>query len=164
VQCLCNGRAVRLYPWLNISRLSHRSTAAAACGGFAAERPAGRRHRSIAAGAGAQQQRRRSRALSSKCGQCHVDSRVDEAEHRLVKTRIAQSLYCPTVLHFYAFVIYCKLSVNCDVCFPIAVAFVLVFSLFCVAFCEQRNKRLCMCVDRTCKPAHDTARCTSVTL
>ena len=37
---------------------------------------------------GAQQQRRRSTsprstALSSECGQCHVDSRVDEAEHRL---------------------------------------------------------------------------------
>jgi len=25
----------------------------------------------------------RSTALSSKCGQCHVDSRVDDAEHRL---------------------------------------------------------------------------------
>jgi len=33
--------------------LSHRSTAAAACGGFAAERPAGRRYRPIAS-AGAQ--------------------------------------------------------------------------------------------------------------
>ena len=49
------------------------STAAAACGGFAAERPAGRTYRSTAAGA--QQQLRRSTALSSKCGQCHVDSR-----------------------------------------------------------------------------------------
>jgi len=52
-------------------RLSHRSTAAAACGGFAAERPAGGIYRSIvarracrlqqarrAAGAGAQQQMR----------------------------------------------------------------------------------------------------------
>ena len=37
--------------------LSHRSTVAAACSGFAAERPAGRRYRSIA-GAGAQQQMR----------------------------------------------------------------------------------------------------------
>jgi len=45
-------------------RLSHRSTAAAACGGFAAERPAG----TTAAGAGAQQQRRRSTALSSTNG------------------------------------------------------------------------------------------------
>jgi len=43
--------------------LSHRSTAAA-CDGFAAERPAGRRCRSIA-GTGTQQQRRRSTALSS---------------------------------------------------------------------------------------------------
>ena len=32
---------------------------------------------------GGRQQRRRSTALSSKCGQCHVSSRVDEAEHRL---------------------------------------------------------------------------------
>ena len=46
-------------------------------GGFAA--CAGRRYRSIAAGA-----ERRSTALSSKCGQYHVDSRVYEAEHRLV--------------------------------------------------------------------------------
>jgi len=52
-----------------------------ACGGFAAERSAGGTYRSSAA---AQQQRRRSTALSSKCGQCHVDSRVDEAEHRVV--------------------------------------------------------------------------------
>jgi len=63
--------------------LSHRSTAAAVAGGFAlsalrtgdivrqrrlpaALRTSCRR---------AQQQRRRSTALSSKCGQCHVDSR-----------------------------------------------------------------------------------------
>ena len=38
--------------------LSHRSTAAATGGGLAAERPAGRTYRSIAAGAGARQQRR----------------------------------------------------------------------------------------------------------
>ena len=63
--------------------LSRGSTAGAACGWFTAERLAGRRYQSIA-GAGAQQQRRRSTALSSKCGQCHVDSRVDEAEHRFV--------------------------------------------------------------------------------
>ena len=45
---------------------------------------ADKRHRSTAAGA--RQQRRlstgRSTALSSKCGQCHVGCRVDEAEHR----------------------------------------------------------------------------------
>ena len=45
-------------------RLSRRSTAAAACGGFAAECPACKRCRSIA-GAGARQQMR----------QCHVDGR-----------------------------------------------------------------------------------------
>jgi len=55
--------------------LSHRSTAAAACGGFAAERRAGKRYRSTVAGAGTQQQRRLSTALSSKRGQWHVDSR-----------------------------------------------------------------------------------------
>jgi len=55
--------------------LSRHSTAAAACGGFAAERPAGRTYRSTAAGVGAQQQRRRSTSLSSTCGQCHVDNR-----------------------------------------------------------------------------------------
>jgi len=54
------------------------------CGGFAAERSAGRTHRSTAAGAATKQQRHRSTAFSSKCGQCHVDSRVDEAEHILV--------------------------------------------------------------------------------
>jgi len=61
-------------------RLSHRSTAAAACDGLAVERPAGKRYRLLtaavrrAAGDGAQQQRRRSTALSNKCGQCQVDS------------------------------------------------------------------------------------------
>jgi len=66
--------------------LSHHSTAAAACGGFDAKRRVGKTYRSTAAGAGAQaqQQRRRSTAFGSKCGQCHVDSRVHEAEHRLV--------------------------------------------------------------------------------
>jgi len=44
---------------------SHRSTAAAAWGGFAAERGVGGNYRSTAAGA--YQQRRRSTALSSKC-------------------------------------------------------------------------------------------------
>jgi len=57
-------------------------TAAAACGEFAADRSAGRRYRSTAAGT--QHQRRRSTALSSKCGQCRVVSRVDEAEPILV--------------------------------------------------------------------------------
>ena len=47
-------------------------TAAAACGRFAAERRASSRYRSTAAGT--QQQRRRSTAFSSKCGQCRVDS------------------------------------------------------------------------------------------
>ena len=37
-----------------------------------------------ALGAGAQHQRRHSTAFSSKCRQCYVDSRVDEAEHRPV--------------------------------------------------------------------------------
>ena len=65
---LCNGR-VSVRPPVSLSR---RSTAAAECGGFAAERPAGRTYRSTAAGTGAQQQRRRSTAFSSKCEQRHV--------------------------------------------------------------------------------------------
>ena len=66
--------------------LSHRSTIVVAFGEFVqfvAGLHTKRRYRSIA-GAGAQQQRRRATGLSSKCGQCRVDSRVDEAEHRLV--------------------------------------------------------------------------------
>jgi len=49
-------------------RLSHLSTAATSTDGFAAECTAGRRYRSIAAGAVLQ-------ALSSKCGQRRVESR-----------------------------------------------------------------------------------------
>jgi len=83
-------------------RLSHHSTATATCGGgFAAERRAGWRYRSTAASA--LQQRRhstgRSTALSSKCGQCHVDSRVDEAEHRLVALAVAKAVANTRSLH-----------------------------------------------------------------
>ena len=63
--------------------LSHYSTAAAACGGFAS-----RRYPSTALCAGHPAARGRSTALSSKCGQCHVDRRVDEARHRLVLMNI----------------------------------------------------------------------------
>ena len=65
--------------------LSHQLNAAAACGGFAAERRTRQRYRSIAPGARQQHAaaRGRSTALSSKCGQCHVDSRINEPEHRL---------------------------------------------------------------------------------
>ena len=66
-------------------RLSHQSNAATACGGFAAERRTGKdidRQRR-APGSSSAAARGRSTALSSKCGQCHVDSRVDETEHRL---------------------------------------------------------------------------------
>ena len=58
------------------------STAAAACGRLAAERPAGRTCRSTVAVAG--EHMRHHTAFSSECGQCHVDSRLDEAEDRLV--------------------------------------------------------------------------------
>ena len=56
--------------------LSHHSTTAAACGGFAAERRAGGIYRSTATGAHRQRRRStgRSTALSSKCEQCHVYS------------------------------------------------------------------------------------------
>jgi len=53
---------------------------------FAAEHLMGRTNWSIAAGTSAQQQRCHRMAFSSKCGQCYADSRVDEAEHRLVNT------------------------------------------------------------------------------
>jgi len=61
-----------------VQRLSVRQSvpsfdSSSAYGGFAAERHVGRRYRSTAAGA--QQQRSRGTALSSKRGQCHVDSR-----------------------------------------------------------------------------------------
>ena len=70
--------------------LSHRSTSAAACGGFAAERPPGRRYRSIA-GAGAKQERYRSTALGSKCGQCHADSRRTSLTYVLLRRLRAHS-------------------------------------------------------------------------
>ena len=50
--------------------LSRQSTAATVAGGFAAERPAGRRYRSTAAGAVLQ-----APALSSKSGQRHLEIR-----------------------------------------------------------------------------------------
>ena len=67
--------------------LSRYSSAAAACGGFAAERRSGRTYRSTPAGADLQQQRRRSMALGN------VDSRVDEAEHRLVSASCTTTAY-----------------------------------------------------------------------
>ena len=67
-------------------------TAAAACGGSAAEHRAGRQEISIDSGGhqapisnGDSAQGR-----SSKCGQCHVDSRVDEVEHKLAVPVICQ--------------------------------------------------------------------------
>ena len=63
--------------------LSRHSSAAAACGRFAAERRSGR----TPAGADVQQQRRRSTALGN------VDSRVDEAEHRLVSASCTTTAY-----------------------------------------------------------------------
>jgi len=61
--------------------LSHHSTAIAAYSRFAAERRAGRRYRLTAPGA---QQQRRCSTVTYECGQCRVNSRADEAEHRLV--------------------------------------------------------------------------------
>jgi len=72
-QGLCNGTmSVRPSVRLTVC-LSRLSTAAAACGGFAAVGPAGRRYRSIAARPTPPQQRRRSStAVSSKGEQCHA--------------------------------------------------------------------------------------------
>jgi len=50
-QGVCNGRVSVCLSVFPSVRLSHRSTTAAACGGFAAERHVGRRYRSTAAGA-----------------------------------------------------------------------------------------------------------------
>ena len=87
--CLCNSQAsIRLCP--SICLFCH-STAAAAYGGVAAGLHAGTRYQLAACTwlPGTQQQWRcstvHSTALCSKCGQCYVDSWVDEAEHRLVK-------------------------------------------------------------------------------
>ena len=78
-------------------RLSHQSTAAAACGGFAAKHPAGRRYRSIA-GAGAQQQRRRSTAISRKCVQCRVDSRGTRLNTDLSRNKTEDCVGCMSYL------------------------------------------------------------------
>jgi len=56
--------------------LSHRSTAAAACGRFAAEHPISQRYRSIA-GAGAQQQRRRSTGSAANAGSVMLTDLLD---------------------------------------------------------------------------------------
>ena len=75
--------------------LSHRSTAAALAGGFAAERSAGRRCRSAATATGAAYQlqvrsvamaSQQAPALSSKCEQCHVDSRLTRLNTDLFNT------------------------------------------------------------------------------
>ena len=61
-QGLCNGTvSIRLFVRMSVSVMP---TAAAACGGFAAVGPAGRRYRSIAARP----------AFSSNCEQCHAVS------------------------------------------------------------------------------------------
>ena len=87
--------------------LSHRSTAAAACGEFAAERPADGRYRSTSAGASAhsscrraQQQRRRCTALSNKRGQCLVDSRGTRLNTDLFTSKQTVSL---RILRRYAY-------------------------------------------------------------
>jgi len=73
--------------------LSRHSIAAGACaaGLLLSARQAGDigRQRPVP---GTKQQRRRSTALSSKCGQCRVDSRVDEAEHRLITSPAERSI------------------------------------------------------------------------
>ena len=69
--------------------LSYRSTAAAACGGFAAERRAGRRSRSTAGA-----------ALSNKCGQCHADSRDMRLNTDYRSAEV--SAYANSALHLYS--------------------------------------------------------------
>ena len=80
--------------------LSHRSTAATAAGGFAAERHAGRRYRSIAAGTVLQ-----ATALSSKCEQCLVESRRRRLNTKLFTLRYF--LYICTVFQYCIFIVTC---------------------------------------------------------
>jgi len=78
---LCNG-------WVSV-RLS---TAAAACGGFAAERP---RDGSTTGISGQQQRRRRSMAIScSKCEQCHVYSRCTRLNTDLLQKLLSGHSCC----------------------------------------------------------------------
>ena len=70
--------------------LFHLATAAEACCEFAAERPAGRIYHQSIAGTGAQQHRRRSTALSSKCRQCRVDSRETRLNTDLFTSRLCR--------------------------------------------------------------------------
>ena len=68
-------------------RLYYRSTTAAACGGFAAERRAGRRHRSTVANAGRSAATVLQHGAATRCSAANASSAVsavDEAEHILV--------------------------------------------------------------------------------
>ena len=78
VQCLSVRQSVSL---------SHLSTATAACGGFAAGRLAGCRHRSTAAGA-RQHGASCFTAFSRKCEQCHVYSRRRRLNTDLLRTEL----------------------------------------------------------------------------
>ena len=68
--------------------LSHRSTATAMAGGFAAERPVGRRYRQTAGGAGAAYQlQARSAAMAPQLG-AQQQTHVDRASHYSAAQRI----------------------------------------------------------------------------
>ena len=116
--------------------MSHHSTADAACGGFAAERRAGRRYRSTAAAATAPQHGAASTELSSKCEQCHVNSPCRKLNTNLVNfasfTSSKRSLKCVDLsdyvighrpIGFFLKVrCYCCSSqpaCNCPVCFHV---------------------------------------------
>jgi len=86
VRIVCGAGSIKRSGVRPSVSLSHQSNTAAACGGFAAECHMRKRYQSTAPDARQQQRRSpgRSVALSSKCGQCHVDSRINKAEHRQV--------------------------------------------------------------------------------
>jgi len=87
-------------------RPSHPSTAAAACGGFAAECPAVRRYRSqlVRASAAYQLLARHAAgaAFSRKCGQRHVDSRSKRLNTGLCQIAVTTYYYARHLLHNFS--------------------------------------------------------------
>jgi len=70
-----------------VVRLSRRSTAAAACGEFAAECPAGRTYRSSNGAA--------ARRSAANAGSVNVDSRVDEnTDFFIMDNSVNRNLFC----------------------------------------------------------------------
>ena len=82
--------------------LSHLSTAASACGGFAAERPAAGRYRSIAARRWALRSSGAAAALdhSSICGQFHLDRRRRRLNNVLLNMSSTRCIVYAVIANF----------------------------------------------------------------